>query len=365
MDVITVLRPENGFAGNRRPAPGRIARVAPRFGEKALAFEVPFPFWVLVAMAAAFALVTPLQSKFGLYRLERISFGVEDSLSLAFDAVLSPSSGAQNWAAPGAVAGPEASLADTETMIAVPESLLPVSWERYTVRAGDSVSRIASRFELRNVSTVLAVNGIDNARRLRVGQVLDIPSMDGLAHTVSRGDTLSSLSSRYSVAVTAILDVNDLATESLTIGQRLFIPGATLSRFDLKKAMGELFIRPVAGRLTSPYGYRSDPFTGARTFHTGIDLAVSLGTPIKATLDGKVAATGYSPVYGNYVIITHDGGYQSLYGHMQSIGVRKGASVLQGSIIGKTGSTGYSTGPHVHFSVYKNGKMINPLSVLE
>ena len=92
------------------------------------------------------------------------------------------------------------------------------------------------------------------------------------------------------------------------------------------------------------------------------EVITPLGTPVKATLDGRIAATGYSPVYGNYVIITHDGGYQSLYGHLQSISVKKGASVLQGGLIGKAGSTGYSTGPHVHFTVYKNGKMINVIT---
>ena len=107
------------------------------------------------------------------------------------------------------------------------------------------MSRIASRFGLRNVGTVLAVNGIDNARRLRVGQTLDIPSMDGLRHTVAKGDTLSGLAKRHGVSVTALLDVNDLSSETLSAGQSLFIPGAALSRFDLKKAMGELFIRRI------------------------------------------------------------------------------------------------------------------------
>lgn len=356
MEVITLLRPENRFipAMSPRSAPRAAARAVPR-----IAMDLPAPFVFLVAMAALLSTAPLLQDRLGHYRLERISLASDDSLPLAFDAVLSP----------GGQALPEAGAsADTAPLndpVPVPEALRTVTWQRYTVRAGDSVSRIASRFGLRNVGTILAVNGIDNARRLRVGQTLDIPSMDGLRHTVAKGDTLSGLAKRHGVSVTALLDVNDLSSETLSAGQSLFIPGAALSRFDLKKAMGELFIRPVAGRLTSPYGYRSDPFTGARTFHTGIDLAVPQGTPVKAVMDGKVAVTGYSPVYGNYVIISHDGGYQSLYGHLHSIGVKKGSSLLQGSVLGKAGNTGYSTGPHVHLSIYKNGKMINPLSVLD
>ena len=147
-------------------------------------------------------------------------------------------------------------------------------------------------------------------------------------------------------------------------GQTLFIPGGSLSTMALRRAMGELFISPVLGRLTSPYGYRKDPFTGVRSFHTGIDIAAPTGTAIKATLDGKVATTGYSPVYGNYVIITHDAGYQSLYGHMSTINVLRGQNVIQGARLGSVGNTGYSTGSHLHFSVYRNGKMVNPSSLL-
>ena len=123
---------------------------------------------------------------------------------------------------------------------------------------------------------------------------------------------------------------------------------------------------PVQGyRITSRFGYRSDPFTGVRTFHTGIDLAAPYGTPIKASLAGTVAATGYSAVFGNYVILSHDDGFQTLYGHMSSIGASRGDRVAQGAVIGYVGSTGYSTGCHVHLSVYKKGKMIDPLSVLK
>jgi murein DD-endopeptidase MepM/ murein hydrolase activator NlpD len=137
-----------------------------------------------------------------------------------------------------------------------------------------------------------------------------------------------------------------------------------MSTMALRRAMGELFLTPLRGRLTSPYGYRRDPFTGVRTFHTGIDLAAPVGTPIKATLDGRIATTGYSAVYGNYVIVTHDGGYQSLYAHMHRIQVKRGQWVTQGGILGLVGNTGYSTGPHLHFSVYRNGKMVNPASLL-
>ena len=86
---------------------------------------------------------------------------------------------------------------------------------------------------------------------------------------------------------------------------------------------------------------------------------------IKSAMSGTVAAAGYSNVYGNYVIINHGNGYQTLYAHMSSASVKKGERVAQGAQIGHTGNTGYSTGTHLHFSVYRNGKLINPAQVLK
>ena len=240
-----------------------------------------------------------------------------------------------------------------------------VTFTDYTVRKGDTVSGIASRAGLRNFGTLLSVNNIDNARRISAGQALRIPSADGLLYTVKKNETLAGIAAAHKVTVTALLDANDLTQETLSVGQKLFIPGASLSSFELRKALGELFIYPIQGRLTSPFGYRSDPFTGARSFHTGVDLAAPIGTPVKATLDGRIAETGFNRIFGNYVIITHDRGYQSLYGHLSAVSVKRGQYVTQGAIVGAVGNTGYSTGPHLHLSIYKNGSLINPFSVLK
>lgn len=134
----------------------------------------------------------------------------------------------------------------------------------------------------------------------------------------------------------------------------------------LKEALGELFANPLGGawRLSSGFGPRPDPFTGVRSQHTGIDMVAPMGTPILASMGGTVTASGYSSVYGNYVIVSHGNGYQTLYGHMQKILAHKGARVEQGTKIGTVGNTGYSTGPHLHFTVYKNGSLIDPLTVL-
>lgn len=244
----------------------------------------------------------------------------------------------------------------------------PVTFESYTVKAGDTISGISLKFGLRNISTLIGINEISNVRQLRSGQKLTIPSIDGLSYTVKANDTIAGLSVRYDITVEDILDVNDLSSTQLLEGQKLFIPGAKLDETTLKKAMGELFVYPISGnwRLTSKFGSRKDPFTGVPSSHTGIDLAISQGTPIKASMSGKIIAVGFTNVYGNYVIIDHENGYQTLYAHMyKPCPLKKGQRVNQGTQIGQVGNTGYSTGPHLHFTVYKNGKLIDPLTVLK
>jgi len=244
---------------------------------------------------------------------------------------------------------------------------LPVSYTRYTVQPGDSISSITKRFGLKNISTLIGLNDIANVRLLRAGQELRVPSIDGLLYTVRAGDNLALIAETHGVGVEEILDVNELTSDVLLKGDTLFIPGVRLDSAVLKKALGELFAAPlgVKWRISSPYGWRADPFTGVRSFHTGVDLVVPHGTPIKASMGGTVAAAGYSNVYGNYVIINHGNGYQTLYAHMSSFSVKRGQQVEQSTRIGYVGSTGYSTGAHLHFSVYKDGKLINPVQVLK
>jgi murein DD-endopeptidase MepM/ murein hydrolase activator NlpD len=242
----------------------------------------------------------------------------------------------------------------------------PVAFTDYTVKRGDTVSGLASAFGLKHIGTVIAANTIGNVREIMPGQKLRIPSIDGLNYTVKGSDTLAGLSTRYRIAVEDLLDVNDLDSDTLTAGQVLFIPGAQLDNDTVRRALGELFASPLRGRyrLTSSFGYRRDPFTGVRQHHNGLDLAAPLGTTVRAAMSGRVAKAGWSNVYGNYIIIDHGNGYQTMYGHLSKFLVRAGAAVSQGGQIGLVGSTGWSTGPHLHFTVYRNGKLINPSTVL-
>lgn len=241
----------------------------------------------------------------------------------------------------------------------------PIKMTTYTIEEGDTIASITKKCGLSNISTLIAVNDIDNVRSVRSGQKLQVPSMDGLYYTIEEGNTLEGLAVKFNVSVEEIVDVNELETQELAAGARLFMPGATLDKATLQNALGAAFRCPLSTyRLTSHFGNRLDPITGVKSSHTGIDMAISSGTPIMASASGTVSTAGFSNIFGNYVIINHAQGYQTLYGHMSKIHAKKGQWVSQGTVIGLVGSTGYSTGPHLHFTVYKNGRLIDPLSVI-
>ena len=126
-----------------------------------------------------------------------------------------------------------------------------------------------------------------------------------------------------------------------------------------KYSLPETLIRPVKGGMTSPFGQRADPFTGKLSFHTGIDLAASTGTSVKAAMSGTVT-TGKSSSGGNYVIVKHKDGFTTYYAHLSKITVKNGAAVKAGQEIAKSGSTGRSTGPHLHFEIRKGSAALNP-----
>jgi murein DD-endopeptidase MepM/ murein hydrolase activator NlpD len=122
---------------------------------------------------------------------------------------------------------------------------------------------------------------------------------------------------------------------------------------------------PRVSSITSVFGYRSDPFDSENAeFHPGIDFRGQTGDPVKTTANGKVIFTGWKGGYGNCIIVKHNNDFETLYGHLSHINVHEGQDVNTGDIIGKVGSTGHSTGAHLHYEVRKNGKPINPAKFL-
>jgi murein DD-endopeptidase MepM/ murein hydrolase activator NlpD len=238
-----------------------------------------------------------------------------------------------------------------------------ISTSSYTVRSGDTISGIAQRFSL-SMDTVISFNNIQDARSLKAGTVLTIPNSSGLKYRVRRGDYLGGIARKFGVALNELLDWNNLETSVIVPGQELFIPSARLSEMERNRVFGRLFIYPTKGRITDRFGMRRDPFTGMRRFHNGVDLAAAVGTPVIASMSGKVAMLGYNPTYGKYLILTHPEGFQTLYGHLDAFRVQKGESVSQGQRIADMGNSGYSTGSHLHFSIFRKGEPIDPFEYL-
>ncbi len=243
---------------------------------------------------------------------------------------------------------------------------LELCYSTYRVKKGDMIGYIADSFNITQ-DTIISVNNIRQSRLLQIGQYLKIPSMPGIIYTVRKnGETIESIAKKYDISpekASRINNVENLA--SLNAGTTLFLPDAYLDWVTRQEINGDLFHKPIRARywLSSYYGWRSSPFNGKRSYHSGVDMACPQGTNVYAALVGTVTSTGFNNVYGNYVIVTHHSGYKTLYGHLSAILVTRGKVVDTNTRIGKVGSTGMSTGPHLHFTVYKNGKTVDPMAL--
>lgn len=299
----------------------------------------------------------------------------EDSLSAAFTASSGsgPSSGVQASLTEESGAFPsEADDLDAASEVLAQDSYsssgldLELCYVPYRVKKGDMIGFIADQFGITQ-DTIISVNNIHQSRLLQIGQYLKIPSMPGIVYTVRKdGETIATIAEKYEVSANKCSRVNHIdEAKQLVAGTSLFIPDAQLDWVTRQEINGDLFHKPIHARywLSSYYGWRESPFSGKRSFHSGVDMAAPTGTSIYAALGGTVTSVGFNNVYGNYVIVTHHSGYKTLYGHMSAILATRGQYVDTNTRIGKVGSTGLSTGPHLHFTVYKFGKTVNPVSL--
>ena len=241
---------------------------------------------------------------------------------------------------------------------------LPLDIKQYRVQSGDTLTGIAARFGL-SLDTVASLNrsaGV-GVHLLAIGELIRIPNQDGIYLPV--GDDLDELSLQHGVLPETVLRTNRVDRAAVSASTELFFPGVQHSGRELSLATGAAFARPTRGWVSSRFGPRKDPFTGLRRFHRGVDLASPHGIPVHATQGGRVVAVGYGAQLGTYIIIAHYlSGYSSLYGHLHRIHVTRGETVLRGETIGRVGSTGRSTGPHLHFEIRQGNIQLDPARLI-
>lgn len=246
----------------------------------------------------------------------------------------------------------------------------PVGFATHTLQEGESLSEVASHYGITVKALIGANSDISSMDQLPSGIELLIPPSEGLVITLERGQNIVDLLKHYDIDPIAFVEVNEIRTPlDLRAGKMVFLPGVepteALERLARVREEESRYRWPVYGKLTSYFGRRNLGMGTAR-FHAGIDIAAPAGTPIMAARSGTVTYAGWSNRgYGNLVKIRHAGGDESWYAHQSKLYVSVGQSVRQGETIGLVGSTGLSTGPHLHLEIHEAGKAIDPLSYLQ
>jgi murein DD-endopeptidase MepM/ murein hydrolase activator NlpD len=256
--------------------------------------------------------------------------------------------------------GPFSGAVAVKTAPASPDQ---ISW--YMVREGDTLSQVAQLFDV-SVNTIIWANELSSNTDIQPGRTLLILPISGVQHTVVAGDTLKSIAKAYGggaedldALATEILEFNTIADESaLTVGTVITIPGGLVPApvEEQKKASYASAAAPSGAQSSGGFIH---PLPGAvRTQgihgYNGVDYGAPVGTPIRSAAAGTVIVSrvgGWNGGYGNYVVIDHPNGTQTLYAHNSKNAVWQGQSVVAGQVIGHVGNTGRSTGPHLHFEV--------------
>lgn len=255
---------------------------------------------------------------------------------------------------------------------------------QHEVKDGETLKSIADKYSLKNVNTIVWLNGLDPKAPIKPGQILKILPVDGVLHKVKKGDTICSIAKTYGLigkdedcgsGAQPIVDYpfNTFTDDNfgLQVGQYVVVPDGVMPTPDqgvttfaqrltanagAVSATGQ-FIWPTSGVITQRFSW----------YHKGVDIANHVGTSILAADSGKVIVAGWTDNtgYGNRVMIDHGNGYVTLYGHMSQVNVQVGQTVHRGDVIGLMGSTGRSTGPHCHFEIRHGGGNEDPLSYLK
>lgn len=241
----------------------------------------------------------------------------------------------------------------------------------YTIQTGDTLSTVAQKFGV-SVDSIKWANDMKRDT-LVVGQDIKIPPVSGIVHKVKEGETVYSIAKKYQTDAQKIVnfpfnDFTDLDTFALAVGQTLVVPDGVISATAAPVARPQYSVSQLAAGGSGQFAW---PTVGSISqypiwYHMAFDIANPSSPPITAAGDGTVILVQYLTYgYGRHVIIDHGGGLSTLYGHMIEIYVKNGETVSKGQVIGKMGSTGRSTGTHLHFEVRRNGTPVNPSSFLK
>jgi len=265
-----------------------------------------------------------------------------------------------------AVVGDEALLPEVGPSTSAPDAIDNLNGQIsvYTVRSGDTLSGIASMFDV-SANTILWANDLTRSSTLKVGQTLVILPMSGVIHTVVKGDTLQTIAKKYTGDIDEIALFNDIkVTATLSVGDKIMIPDGEMSYSTRPSTVAGAASNPTEKLIVSAGGpsydgYYQKPFlTGTKTQglhgYNAVDYGMPVGSPIYAAASGVVLiskSSGYNGGYGDYIVIKHPNNTQTVYGHLSQPVVFAGQNVTQGQLIGYSGNTGKSTGAHLHFEV--------------
>ena len=231
--------------------------------------------------------------------------------------------------------------------------------QQHLVQKGDTLWGLSRKYKV-PLKSIAQANRIKLTKQLQIGEKLLIPgtSTQGAWYFVKAGDTLWNISRRYNVELKDLQRVNAISSpRHLQIGTRIRIPNGE----DLSTFANPLRVPLV---VTSKYGYRPHPVTGRYQMHEGVDFRAATGTRVYASRAGKVIFAGRKGGYGKVVGIEHENDFTTWYGHLSRIRVKTGQWVSQGKVIGLSGNTGISTGPHLHFEIRYKGRSEKPTQYL-
>jgi murein DD-endopeptidase MepM/ murein hydrolase activator NlpD len=246
-------------------------------------------------------------------------------------------------------------LESKQTDYSSPEKLQKLIIHEHKVIQGETLQKIARKYGV-SVDTIRGTNNLAPEGFLKIGLILKIPSKDGILYKMQKGGDLVSIARKYRVSLKKIIEENDVRNpDFVAANTMLFIPDAK----PLNSFPG--FIWPSGSWfVTCGYGWRRNPFDPSQSeFHPGIDIRSNFQW-VKASKYGKITYIGWLGGYGKTIVIAHPGGLKTLYAHLSRIIVRNGQYVKQGQLIAVSGTSGRSTGAHLHFEILRDGRNINP-----